>query len=94
MENAILKILAGKMTEERFDRIVSSEKEYKKRSAEIETLSGQLKGYGLTKEQRLAVDRLLTANNECNFRYSELAYIQGMKDTVAMLKELDLIKAV
>lgn len=94
MQDAILNVLAGKMTEEQFDRIVSAEKEYKRRSEKIEMLSEQLKRQELTKEQRLAVDRLLTANNECNFRYSELAYVQGMKDAVAMLKELDLIKAV
>lgn len=94
MENGILKVLVKKMTGERFENIVSAEKEYKRRSEKIEMLSEQLRRQELTKEQRLAVDRLLSANNECNFRYSELAYIQGMKDTVAMLKELDLIKSV
>lgn len=94
MEDTILKLLVKKMTGERFENIVSAEKEYKRRSEKIEMLSEQLRRQELTKEQRLAVDRLLTANNECNFRYSELAYIQGMKDAVAMLKELDLIKSV
>lgn len=94
MENTILKVLVKKMTGERFESIVSAEKEYIRRSREVEILMEQLKGCGLTKEQSLAVDRLLTAYNECNFRYSELAYMQGMKDTAAMLKELDLIKAV
>jgi len=94
MEDKILKAISKKMTEERLEKIVSSEKEYRKKSKEIENLSGQLEGYGLTKEQRLIIDRLLSASNECNARYSELAYIQGMKDTVSMLKELDLIKAV
>ncbi len=94
MEEGILRVIAAKMTAERFDKVASEEREYLKKNKLLEELSEQLKGYGLTKDQSLAVDRLLTANNECNFRYSELAYIQGMKDSVAMLKELDLIKAV
>ena len=45
----------------------------------------------MTKEQRLAVDQLLTANKESNSIYSQLAYIQGVKDCANMLKRLNLI---
>lgn len=53
----------------------------------------QLQKYNLTREQRRQVDRYVTASNECNFRYSELAYIQGIKDCVAILLEMGLIKS-
>lgn len=93
MEKSILAVVSKLMTGERFDCIVSEEKEYRKKDKDMEKLSKQLQEYDLTKEQRQAVDRLVSAGNECNFRYSELVYIQGVKDTVAMLKELDLIKS-
>ncbi len=74
--------------------IVSGEKEYKKKDREMEELSKQIREYDLTKEQRQAVDRLLSAGNACCARYGELAYQQGAKDVAAVLRELDLIKAV
>lgn len=55
-------------------------------------MSEQIKKYDLTKEIRLAIDKLISANNDCTTSYPELAYIQGMKDAVAMLKEMDLLK--
>lgn len=53
-------------------------------------LEAQLRGHDLTKEERLAVDRLLSASNESNVRYSQLAYELGAKDVIGILRELDL----
>lgn len=94
MEENILTVVSKLMTGERFDRIVSGEKEYREKDKEMEELSKQIREYDLTKEQRQAVDRLLSAGNACCARYGELAYEQGAKDVVAILRELDLIKAV
>ncbi len=92
VKDNMLEIFAKLMTAERFDQIVSEEKEYIKRDQTVEELVEQVRRCRLTREQRLAVDRLLAANNMCNYRYSELAYMQGIKDCVSLLKEMDLIK--
>lgn len=92
MENSILELLAKKMTGERFDEVVLDDKEYRKRNEAVAELVRRLGEYDLTQEERLMIDRLLTANNECNSRFSELAYIQGMKDSASILRELDLVK--
>lgn len=55
------------------DDIVSGEKEYKKKDREMEELSKQIREYDLTKEQKQAVDRLLSVENTCCARYGELA---------------------
>ncbi len=94
MEESIMRVVSKLMTGERFDRIVSGEREYRKRDSEMEELSNQLWGYNFTKEQHQAIDRLLSAGNACCAKYGELAYQQGAKDVVAILRELDLIKAV
>ena len=92
MEDSILELLAKKMTGERFDEVVLGDEEYIKRNEAVAELVRRLGEYDLSQEERLMSDRLLTANNECNSRFSELAYIQGMKDSVAILNELDLVK--
>ncbi len=92
MEDSILELLAKKMTGERFDEVVLDDKEYRKRNEAVAELVRRLGEYDLTQEERLMIDRLLTANNECNSRFSELAYIQGMKDSASILRELDLVK--
>ena len=93
MEESILKVLAKLMTEKRLENVVLNEKEYIKKDMTVAKLEAQLRGHDLTKEERLAVDRLLSASNESNVRYSQLAYEQGPKDIISILRELDLIKA-
>ena len=63
-----------------------------KKQDKIEKYAKQFEELGLSKDQRLIIDRLLSANNESNYRYSELAYMQGFKDCVELLKTIDLIK--
>ncbi len=91
MDKDIREILAGYMTKERFDRIATEEKKFLQKDELVQSLTKQLQKSEMTKEQRLAVDQLLTANKESNSIYSQLAYIQGVKDCANMLKRLNLI---
>lgn len=91
MDKDILEILASYMTKERFDRIATEEKEFLQQDELVQSLTKQLQKSDMTAEQRLAVDRLLTANNESNSVYSQLAYVQGMKDCANMLRRLNLV---
>lgn len=91
MDKDIREILAGYMTKERFDRIATEEKKFLQKDELVQSLTKQLQKSEMTEEQRLAVDRLLTANKESNSIYSQLSYIQGVKDCANMLKRLNLI---
>lgn len=94
MEENILMVMSKMMTRERLDQVIVSEKKYREKDREMGKLSKQLREYDFTREQRQAIDRLLSAGNACCARYGELAYQQGAKDVVAILREFDLIKAV
>ena len=91
MESDILHAITKYMTAERLDRFVLSDAQYQSGQEKIEQLEGQLSRMGLPKEVRQAMDRLLSANNENNARYSELAYMQGFKDCAALLQAIRLI---
>ncbi len=39
-------------------------------------------------KQRLAIDRVITANNECSAEYGRIAYRQGFQDAVKLISEL------
>ena len=45
-------------------------------------------GLNLTSEQRKAVDRVITAYNQCGAAYGAAAYRFGMEDSVRLLREL------
>ncbi len=91
MESDILHAITKYMTAERLDHFVLSDAQYQSGQEKIEQLEGQLSRMGLPKEVRQAMDRLLSANNENNARYSELAYMQGFKDCAALLQAIRLI---
>ncbi len=92
MEDSILNIITKYMTAERLEDYISDDAQYQKGQDEIARLTQQVSQLGLSKEVRLTMDRLLSANNENNARYSELAYMQGFKDCAALLKEINLLK--
>ena len=92
MEKDVLNTITKHLTAERFDKIVSNDETYLKKQDKIEKYAKQFEELGLSKDQRLIIDRLLSANNESNYRYSELAYMQGFKDCVELLKTIDVIK--
>ena len=94
MEENILTVMSKMMTRERLDQVIVSENKYREKDREMGKLSKQLREYDFTREQRQAIDRLLSAGNACCARYGELAYQQGAKDVVSILREFDLIKAV
>ena len=91
MEDSILNIITKYMTAERLEDYISDDAQYQKGQDEIARLTQQVSQLGLSKV-RLTMDRLLSANNENNARYSELAYMQGFKDCAALLKEINLLK--
>lgn len=47
---------------------------------------------GISNEARMVVQEFLSLDADNNARFQKYLYIQGAKDCVALLKELDLIK--
>ncbi len=89
MESGILNMIAKYMIADRLEHFVSSDKQYQGTQEEVARLDAQVAQLRLSREARLAIDRLLCANNASNARYSELAYMQGFRDCAALLKEIE-----
>lgn len=87
----IYKILIENLTNERLDKIAFRDKEF--RSAD-KKLNKALKLYdklSLPKEDAKVVSRVFDAYVAQNARYAELAYKQGIKDTVKLLKKIEVM---
>lgn len=74
------------------DAILLQSPEHQKLEQEIDRRLNQLEEAGLTREQGHVVDELLTANNEESAYCCKVFYQQGMKDCVALLKEIGVLE--
>lgn len=87
-ENGLLEIIAAHRTLADLDEILKKDKYYQEAMAEEQRASDIMDGLNLTSEQRKAVDRVITAYNQCGAAYGAAAYRFGMEDSVRLLREL------
>ena len=87
-ENGLLEIIAAHRTMTDLDEILKKDKYYQDALEEEQAASDIMDGLNLTSEQRKAVDRVITAYNQCGAAYGAAAYRFGMEDSVRLLREL------
>lgn len=92
MENSIFDIIMNYSVNEGINKVLLENEEYIGIQKEID---GQIEEYekiGLTKEQRLAVDRLVSANTASGACYGRITYRKGFLDCISLLQEMGLIR--
>lgn len=92
MGKSIFDVITGYATNEGLSSVLQHDEEYKQIVKKMDDLTEELDALGLSREQRLSVDRLISAYNENGAYYGRLTYRQGVKDCVALLVEIGLIK--
>lgn len=76
------------LVNERLDKIVVRHKKFRKADKRYNEAIKQYNDLPLSKEDALVVDRAINAFAAQSAVYAELAYMQGMKDTVKLLKKI------
>ena len=92
MKRSILEVITGYAINEGLSHILQQDEEYKQIMQKIDSLTEELDAFALSKEQRLTVDRLISAYNEDGAHYGRMTYQQGFRDCAALLVEIGLIK--
>lgn len=92
MEKNIFEILTENAINERLDDTILRDSAYRKVQKKIDYLMEQFEKLSLTKEQKLVVDRLISAHIECGSCYGRITYQQGIRDCALLLMEMGLIK--
>ena len=92
MENNIFEVLTEHAINERLDEILLQDNEHQKLQEKIDNLIEQVKMLNLPREQWLIIDELVSAHTQCGCCYRRIAYQQGFKDCVSLLKEMKLSK--
>lgn len=88
MEKDIFKIFMENRIDEKLDRILLHDKEYRKIQGRIKDSMEEFNGLGLSGEQWLVVDKLLSLHTESGCCYGRTAYQQGVRDCAALLCEM------
>ncbi len=88
-ENGLLEIIAAHRTMTDLDEILKRDKYYQDALEEEQAASDIMDGLNLTSEQRKAVDRVITAYNQCGAAYGAAAYRFGMKDGIRVRMEME-----
>lgn len=82
----------GRLMDESRDEMAMADKTYKAdREAENE-LEQRYESLDLTREQRIIINDYIACTSTVNHRYSDIAYMCGIKNTVEILVSLGLIK--
>ena len=92
MEKSILEVITGYAINEGLSPALQQDGEYRQIVQKINSLTEELDAFALSKEQRLTVDRLISAYNEDGAHYGRMTYQQGFRDCVALLLEIGLVK--
>ena len=71
------------------NEILKRDKYYQDALEEEQAASDIMDGLNLTSEQRKAVDRVITAYNQCGAAYGAVAYRFGMKDGIRVRMEME-----
>ena len=87
----VYKDLIKDLLNERMDKIVVRNKKFRKADKRYKEALKQCNDLPLSKEDALVVDRAISAFAVQSAVYAELAYIQGIKDTVWLLKKIGVI---
>lgn len=74
-ENGLLEIIAVHRIMADLDEILQKDKVYQEASDQMEVMD-------FTEDQKKAVDRVITAYNQCGAAYGAAAYRFGMEDSV------------
>ena len=93
MRKSIFDIITECSINERMDSDLLQNDEYMKIQNKISEQAVQFDKLGLSNEQRLVIDRLISSHTESGAVYGKMAYKQGFKDCVSLLQEVKLIKA-
>ena len=92
MGKSILEVITEYAVNERIGQILWQDEEYKQIQDKISSLTSELDVFDLSKNQRLAVEQLISFYNEDGALYGRKTYQKGFKDCVAFLVEIGLIK--
>lgn len=75
------------------DEIMLQDEEYIHIRKKIDEQAEQLDKQDFTKEQRLLIDRLVSAHTESGAFYGKMTYRQGFCDCASLLREMNLLRA-
>lgn len=93
-KNGLLEIIAAHRTLKDLDELIKKDEYYQEALAEEQSASDIMDSLSLTSEQKKAVDRIITAYNECGAAYGAAAYRFGMEDGIRVRMEMDEIMRV
>lgn len=93
MGKSILEVITEYAVNERIGQILWQDEEYKQIQDKISSLTNELDALDLSKEQRLAVDQLISFYNEDSALYGRKTYQKGFRDCASFLIEIGMIKA-
>lgn len=88
-KNGLLEIIAAHRTVKDLDDLIKTDKYYQEALAKEEIASDIMDSLNLTAEQKRAVDRVITAYNECGAAYGAVAYRFGMEDGIRVRMEME-----
>lgn len=91
MGKSIFDVITEYATNEGLGDILQQDEEYKQIMQNIDSLTDKFDALGLSEEQRLLMDRLISAYNENGAYYGRLTYQQGFRDCAALLVEIGVI---
>lgn len=92
MDSNIFEILTEHALNERLDEIVLRDVQYRESQDEINRSLEQFRELGLSGEQQLIIDQLISAHTKSGSCYGRAAYQQGIRDCAALLCEMGLLK--
>ena len=88
-KNGLLEIIAAHRTLKDLDELIKKDEYYQEALAEEKSASDIMDSLSLTSEQKKAVDRIITAYNECGAAYGAVAYRFGMEDGIRVRMEME-----
>lgn len=88
-KNGLLEIIAAHRTVTDLDELIKKDEYYQEALAEEQSASNIMDSLSLTSEQKKAVDRVITAYNECGAAYGAAAYRFGMEDGIRVRMEME-----
>ena len=88
-ENGLLEIIAAHRTMTGLEEVLKKDKYYQEAMSEEQAASDIMDSLNLTSEQKKAVDRVITADNQCGAAYGAAAYRFGMEDGIRLRMETE-----
>ncbi|MBD5502618.1 MAG: hypothetical protein HDR09_02365 [Lachnospiraceae bacterium] len=93
MSDKIFDIITDHSVNEGMNDILFENEKYMGIQKEIDDQTEQFENLGLTKEQRLVADRLISSYTASGACYGRLTYRKGFQDCISLLQEMCLIGA-